>query len=160
MTVHCEMKCNTLMDDLFLLFPITSVNIDWFNPYDDSPCSVGAVYMVVLNLPRSERFKIPNVILVGMIPGPSEPAGDINSFLSPLVDDLWTLYRGVSFEHTSCLRKNISIRAVLLCVTCDLPATRKACGFSNFNALYGCSKCLKQFPTDTFGKKPDYSGYD
>ena len=137
-----------------------AMNIDWFNPYEDSPYSVGVVYMVVLNLPRSERFKIPNVILVGMIPGPSEPTGDINSFLGPIVDDLWTLYKGVSFEQTSCLTMNTTIRAVLYCVTCDLPATRKTCGFSNFNALYGCSKCLKPFPTVTFGEKPDYSGYD
>ena len=39
-----------------------AVNIDWFNPYDDSPYSVGAVYLVVLNLPRSECFKLQNVI--------------------------------------------------------------------------------------------------
>ena len=34
------------------------------------------------------------------------------------------------------------------------------CGFSNYNALRGCSKCLKEFPTEHFGSKPDYSGYD
>ena len=44
--------------------------------------------------------------------------------------------------------------------SCDLPATRKVCGFSNFNACKGCSKCLKEFPTEHFGAKPDYSGYD
>lgn len=37
---------------------------------------------------------------------------------------------------------------------------RKVCGFSNYNALKGCSKCLKDFPTERFGSKPDYSGYD
>lgn len=117
--------------------------------------------MVVLNLPRSERFKIPNVILVGMMPGPSEPVGVIHSFLRPLVNDMQALYRGISFNNTSsCLTLNTTIRAVLLCVTCDLPATRKTCGFSNFNSLYGCSKCLKQFQTEVFGKKPDCSGYD
>ena len=93
-----------------------------------------------------------------MMPGPNEPVGDINSFLFPLVEDLQKLFRGISFQHSSsCL---VTIRAMLLCLTRDLPATRKACGFSNFNALHGCSKCLKQFPTDGFGKKPDYSGYD
>ena len=58
-----------------------AVNIDWFNPYDDSPYSVGAIYLVVLNLPWSERFKVQNVILAGMIPGPHEPAGDIYQFV-------------------------------------------------------------------------------
>ena len=40
---------------------------------------------------------------------------------------------------------------------CDLPAIRKVCGFTNFNA---CSKCLKEFPTERFGAKADYSGFD
>ena len=52
------------------------------------------------------------------------------------------------------------VRAVLSCVSCDIPATRKVCGFYGFNALKGCSKCLKDFPTENFGCKPDYSGYD
>ena len=26
--------------------------------------------------------------------------------------------------------------------------------------MHGCSKCLKEFPTESFGKKPDYSGFD
>ena len=34
------------------------------------------------------------------------------------------------------------------------------CGFVSHNALLGCSKCLKPFPTTSFGKKPDYSGFD
>ena len=49
------------------------LNIDWFNPYKHSPYTVGAIYLVVLNLPRSEHFKIENLLLVGLIPGPSEP---------------------------------------------------------------------------------------
>ena len=53
-----------------------------------------------------------------------------------------------------------TVRALLTCITCDLPATRKACGFANFNALRGCPKCTKEFPTGRFGEKPDYSGYD
>lgn len=64
-----------------------SINIDWFNPYEDALYLGGAIYLVILNLPRSEQFKLQNVILAGMIPGPNEPA-DINSFLFPLVDDL------------------------------------------------------------------------
>ena len=54
----------------------------------------------------------------------------------------------------------MEIRAFLACIICDLPATRKLCGFSNFNAVRDCSKCLKVFPTERFGTKPDYSGYN
>ena len=43
------------------------MNIDWFNPYKDASYSVGAVYFVILNLPREERSKLENVILVSVI---------------------------------------------------------------------------------------------
>lgn len=137
-----------------------AMNIDWFNPYKDAPYSVGAVYLVVLNLPRNERYKLRNVILAGVIPGPNEPTGVINSFLNPLVTDLLVLYEGVTFRKPSSHLGMTTVRAVLTCITCDLPATRKACGFANFNSLRGCSKCVKEFPTGRFGEKPDYSGYD
>ena len=52
------------------------------------------------------------------------------------------------------------LRAVLACVTCDLPATRKMCGFSSYNAKFGCSKCMKEFPTSSFGCKPNYGEYN
>lgn len=61
-----------------------ALNIDWFNPYKQTPYSAGAIYLSVLNLPRAKRFKPHNTILVGMIPGPREPA-NLNPFLEPLV---------------------------------------------------------------------------
>ena len=53
-----------------------------------------------------------------------------------------------------------TMRATLACVACDLPATRKICGFSNFNATFGCSKWMKEFVTSTFGSKLLYGGFD
>lgn len=49
------------------------LNLDFFQPYKHVQYSLGAIYMTVLNLPRSDRNKIENVILVGLIPGPNEP---------------------------------------------------------------------------------------
>lgn len=74
-----------------LLYPgnlCLSLNIDWFNPYKETPYSVGAIYFVIQNLPRMERYKIENVLLVGLIPGPNEPKKNINFFLKPVVSDL------------------------------------------------------------------------
>ena len=135
-----------------------ALNIDWFNPYEETRYSVGAIYLVVLNLPRSERFKEENVILVGLIPGPKEPRNHINSFLAPFVHDMKVLFDGVNVDLSD--KGIITIRAVLACIACDLPATRKVCGFSNFNATYGCSKCLKKFITQRFGTKPLFNGFD
>ena len=54
----------------------------------------------------------------------------------------------------------VLVRAVLLCVVCDIPAARKVCGFLGHRALLGCSRCLKLFPTENVGDKPDYSGFN
>lgn len=63
------------------------LNVDWFQPFKYSNYSVGAVYLSILNLPREERFKRNNIILVGIIPDcKTEPP--TNTFLKPLVDEL------------------------------------------------------------------------
>ena len=54
----------------------------------------------------------------------------------------------------------VLIRAALLCVACDIPAARKVCGFTGHSSLHACSRCFKEFPTDVFGEKPDYTGFD
>ena len=136
-----------------------ALNIDWFNPYEQTPYSIGAIYLSVSNLPRSERYKEKNIILVGLIPGPTEPKQHINHFLFPLLEDLKKLYQGVIFKNATVLGHTM-LRAVMACVSCDLPATRKVCGFSNYNAKFGCSKCMKEFPVSSFGNKPMYGGFN
>ena len=55
--------------------------------------------MVLMNLPRAERFKPENVFLVGIIPGPHEPKLNINTYLKPLVAELNALWEnGVSLR--------------------------------------------------------------
>lgn len=53
------------------------LNIDWFQPFKYSTYSAGAVYIAILNLPRTERE---NVILSAVIPGPKEPKKVMNSY--------------------------------------------------------------------------------
>ena len=137
-----------------------TVNVDWFNPFKRAQYSAGVIYMVIQNLPRSERYKTENIILVGLIPGPKEPKRDINPFLAPLVDDLKSLFCGVTVKNPNSFFGSTTIRAMVTCVTSDLPATRKLCGFLSYNAERGCSKCLKTFGVVSFASKPDFSGYD
>lgn len=49
----------------------------------------------------------------------------------------------------------IRVWAALLCVAADIPATRKACGFTSHNSSRGCYKCLTYFSI-TVGEKTDY----
>ena len=105
------------------------LNIDWFSPYKHSPYSVGAIYIVLTNLPRSERFKKENVILVGLIPGPTEPPVHMNSYLSPLIDELQTLWTDGIVVTSPDFSDAVSVKAALICSACDIPACRKVLGF-------------------------------
>ena len=125
------------------------LNIDWFQPYIHTASSVGVIYLAIMNLPRHLRYKRKNLILIGIIPGPSEPAHDINTILQPLVAELKDLWQGISEQI---------IRCALLCVACDLPAGRKVCGFLSHSAAKGCSKCLKSFPGSVGSMC--YAGFD
>lgn len=134
-----------------------SLNVDWFRPFQHSQYSIGVLYIVVLNLPREMRYLPENVIIAGIIPGPTEPKKTMNSLLEPLVKDLLTLWNGVHFV-LSPLALPVRIRAVLFCISCDIPACRKVCGFLGHNANLACSKCTKFF-NGNVQVGFDFSGY-
>ena len=133
------------------------LNVDWFQPFKRrSDYSVGVIYFVVMNLPRSQRFKFENVILGGIIPSlESEPK--LHTFLDPCVDELNELWKGVPMS-TSLTPVSLGIVAALLCVASDIPASRKVCGFVGHSANRACSKCFKFFPGG-FGEKKDFTGF-
>ena len=112
-----------------------------------------------MNLPRSLRYKRENLLIVGVIPGPSEPSHDINPYLQPLVNELLVFWKGQQME----VRRGSdvameTVRCALLCVTCDTPAGRKVCGFLGHTARLGCFKCLKPFPGSI--RTRIFSGFD
>lgn len=111
-----------------------------------------------MNLPRSIRFRSENVIIAGLIPAFKKEPHSINSFLNPIVSELEMLWKGVRLD-SSLFDSSYVFRAALLCVSCDIPAARKCCGFKSHAARLGCHKCMKIFPGD-FGEKRDYSGFD
>ena len=131
------------------------LNVNWFNPFKHSPGSIGAVYCVLANLPRNERYKRENILLLALIEG--EPKHDMNAILKPIVDELITLWEGHRFWIKL---KYTFVLVALLCVACDIPAARKVAGFLSHNARFGCSRCFKVFPVNAFGERPDYSGFN
>ena len=119
----------------FLCAPMSyllTLNVDWFQPFLHTQYSVGAMYLTIQNLPRKIRCKEENVILVGVLPGPSEPRLAMNSYLSPLVEELkqgWERGFTVVAEGVE-----MTIRVTLSCIACDIPASRKVSGFVGHNA--------------------------
>ena len=153
-------RFNSTEMDNFLSLPhcyLLTLNVDWFQPYELGVYTVGAIYLTIQNLPRNERYKTENIILVGVIPGPTEPEKTINSYLKPLIYELnhaWL--HGIEVSSNDCIP--INVKVALSCVTCDIPASRKVCGFLSHNAAMGCNKCLKKFPVSD--RKTCYCGFD
>ena len=146
----------------FLALPnnfAVGLGCDWFQPYKHVSYSVGVLYLVLFNLPREERFKMENIILVGIIPGPSESKKTMNSYLGPFVRDMLEFWEGENIWHEFS-QTFVTIRMALVCVMCDIPAARKVCGFAGHSAVHGCSKCYKEFQAGLLDYKLDYSGYD
>ena len=125
------------------------LNVDWFQPFKQSPYSVGALYLILLNLPRVMRFKKENVFVVGIIPGPREPSLTINSYLRPMVDELEVLWSdGICLTSASSPLFSERYRCALLSVACDIPASRKVGGFLAHSVRKGCNKCYVDFEAD------------
>ena len=151
---------NSQDKDYFLSNPhcyLLTLNVDWFEPFERGVYSVGGIYLTVQNLPRVDRNRIENIIIVGVMPGPKEPNKTINSYLTPLVLELkeaWSNGFTITVQGV-----DLCIKLAISCVTCDIPATRKVAGFLSHNAALGCNKCLKKFQV-SFGEGADYSGYN
>ena len=117
------------------------LNVDWFQPFKHlSSFSVGAIYLVILNFIRHFRFKRKNVILVEIIPNLNkEPL--TNNFLSPLVEELDQVWTSGFNIKSVVSNKTELFHLALICVGCDIPASRKICGFlgKTFFVLNICS---------------------
>ena len=139
----------------------TTSNLDWFQPFTHVKYSVGVLYMVILNLPREERYKLENIILVAVIPGPKEPKKTANSYLSPLIQELIDLWDGIPIHISSSSTvpdRLVVARLAVVCTACDIPAIRKMCGFAGHSGTMGCSKCKRCFVHREWGI--DYSGFE
>ena len=121
--------------------------MDGFNPFHAKEAgkkvSIGAIYMVCLNLPPFLRYRLENIFLVGVIPGPSSPSThQINEILKPLVHDLLVFWDpGVFFSRTFSYPKGRLIRCAVVPLVCDLPAARQMSGFAGHSSSHFCSFC-------------------
>lgn len=136
-----------------------TLNIDWFNPFDRSRYSCGAIYLSINNLPREERFKEENIMLVGLMPtGKEASTSDINNYLDLIVNDLIELYDGIEMK-TYKYPNGITSHAVLLMVNADIPACRKVAGFLGHSSAFACNRCDRSFDLIN-GKVNCVGGYD
>ena len=126
---------------------VLGLSVDAFNPFLNKQAgkkaSVTAIYMVLLNLPPSSRYKVENMYLAGVIPGPQEPSlTQINHLLRPLIDELLEFWDpGVWYTRTPHCPSGKLIRAALVPLICDLKAARQVMGHGSHSAKKFCSIC-------------------
>ena len=83
----------------------------------------------------------------------------MNTYLQPLVTELLSFWAVINLRvNTPSGIVEKTVKCALLCISCDLPAGRKSCGFLSHNARLGCSRCLKEF-TGVVGSQ-NFSGFD
>ena len=95
-------------------------------------CFRWVIYLVLLNLPREERFNWENVIVVGVIPDMETMPKSINPFLKPLVDEMQVLWKGIRL-HSSLSSIPLLFRGAIRLAASDIPAARKLCGLQKAN---------------------------
>lgn len=129
---------------------VFSLNMDGFNPFMNKQAgkmvSVCGVYLVCLNLPPEIRHRTENVLLVGVIPGPSTPSlHQINHILKPLIDEFLVLWeQGLYLMRTPKHPGGRRVRAAIIPLVCDLPAARQMAGLGGHMFRYFCSECRLQ----------------
>ena len=135
------------------------INLDWFQPFDSSVYSTGAIYGVICNLPREIRFQQENMLVLGLLPGPKEVQTDkINHYLSPIVNELLEFWEGLELQKTANYPKGRKIRMAVICCSSDIPAARKLCG--HISALAACHRCYKKAGSSNEGERPNFGGFD
>ena len=124
-----------------------SLGADSFHPLGSleakQSMSATAIYMVLLNLPREERFKYKNMYLAGVIPGPSKPSlAQINHVLSLLVIELLEFWKGVYYTRTYKFLGGRFSKGAMIPLVCDMLAARQVAGFGSVTSTFFCTFCL------------------
>ena len=124
-----------------------SLGADSFHPLGaleaKQSMSATAIYMVLLNLPKDQRFKYKNMHLVGVIPGPSKPSlAQINHVLSLLVVELLEFWKGVYYTQTFKFPGGRFSKGAMIPLVCDMLAARQVAGFGSATSTFFCTFCL------------------
>ena len=99
--------------------------------------------MAITNLPYNIQFKHKNMLIVEILSRSSETSlHKINNYLSPIVDELESIWNKIKLSLTAENKEGKTIRVALVLVSCDTLAARKICGHVSALILY--YRCKKK----------------
>nr|XP_043633124.1 uncharacterized protein LOC122604302 [Erigeron canadensis] len=132
------------------------------NPFGNmsSRHSTWPVLLCIYNLPPWLCMKRKYIMMSLFIQGPKQPGNKIDVYLSPLIDNLKTLWSPGVQVYDGYLHENFRLRAMIFCTISDFPAYGNLSGCDTKGAKacpichdYTCSRWLK------YCKKTVYMGH-
>lgn len=115
------------------------LSFDGFGPFKRRKHTCWPIILFNYNLPPEVRFKLSNLICVGVIPGPKQ-AKDTDSFLAPLVDELLAAAEGVR-TYDAVKEEFFPLHVYLIVVFGDMPAVAKLMRMKGHNGVSPCRVC-------------------
>ncbi|CAN6547389.1 unnamed protein product [Malus baccata var. baccata] len=122
-----------------------SLATDGFNPFGKMNLrhSTWPVLIFPYNLPPWMCMKEPYTFMSLLIPGPTSPGNDIDVYLSPLIDELQTLWETGVETYDISTRQNFQMRAALMWTINAYPAYAYMSGWSTQGRL-ACPYCASK----------------
>ncbi|KAK9078277.1 hypothetical protein SSX86_002334 [Deinandra increscens subsp. villosa] len=105
---------------------------DGINPFGNmsSRHSTWPVLLCIYNLPPWLCMKRKYIMMSLLIQGPKQPGNEIDVYLSPLIDDLKTLWTTGVNVYDAYKKENFNLRAMIFCTISDFPAYANLSGYS------------------------------
>ncbi len=119
------------------------MNVDGIQVAKSSNTSLWIFTLVINEIKRSERFKLKNIIIGGIVSTASKPnRHQMQALLAPIVDELLLLEKGQSFEVNGLNAKSYKyLKCFLIASCCDKPAQSLVQGISEPTGAFGCGRC-------------------
>ena len=119
------------------------MNADGVQVATSSITSLWIFTLAINEIRRSERFKLKNVIVAGVVSTASKPdRRQMQALLSPIVTELLVLEQGQAFEAESFNENShIFLKCFLIASCCDKPAQSLVQGISEATGAFGCGRC-------------------
>ena len=120
-----------------------TVNVDGVQPRKGSQQAIWPILIIINEIPLKKRYATENIILAGVWPRPSKPTRtEMSQFFRPVVEELITLERGVTFSfHHDDGNMSVTARVFLIGACCDKPAQSLFQFLSEPTAEYECGRC-------------------